>query len=69
MRNDGGNTGYMGCYPPVGDPAHRYIFTVYALDTDTLDIAADVTTSMAGFVINAHTLAKTSLTVYYARSE
>ena len=34
-----------------------------------LDIAADVTTSMAGFVINAHTLAKTSLTVYYARSE
>ena len=67
MRNDGGNLGYMGCYPPEGDPAHRYIFTVYALNTDKLDIAADATTSLAGFMVNAHTVAKASLTAYYAR--
>ncbi len=67
LRNDGGNLGYMGCYPPVGDPAHRYVFTVYALDTDQLDIPADATTSMAGFIINAHALARASLTAYYAR--
>ncbi|WP_037586240.1 YbhB/YbcL family Raf kinase inhibitor-like protein [Stenoxybacter acetivorans] len=67
MRNTGGALGYGGCYPPVGDPAHRYIITVYALDTDKPDIAEDATTSMAGFVINAHAIAKASLTVYYAR--
>lgn len=67
LRNDGGNLGYMGCYPPEGDPAHRYIFTVYALSTDSLDIPDDATTSMAGFIINAHTLAKAHITGYYAR--
>lgn len=67
LRNDGGNAGYMGCYPPEGDPAHRYIFTVYALDTDTLGIDAEATTSMAGFIINAHALASASLTAHYAR--
>lgn len=32
-RNTRGSTGYYGPKPPVGDPAHRYYFQVYALDT------------------------------------
>lgn len=67
MRNDRSEVGYMGCYPPVGDPAHRYIFTVYALDTDDLAIPANASTSQAGALIHEHTLAKAQLTVYYAR--
>ena len=49
----------MGCMPPVGE-RHRYIHTVYALDTDQIDLPVDATTSMAGFMINAHCLAKAS---------
>ncbi|MFV2030470.1 YbhB/YbcL family Raf kinase inhibitor-like protein [Neisseria sp. S1] len=67
LRNDGGNPGYMGCYPPVGDPAHRYIFTVYALNVEHLDLPEDATTSLAGFMVNAHTIGKASLSARYAR--
>lgn len=67
LRNDGGTLGYMGCYPPAGDPAHRYVFTVYALNTNVLPVALDATTSKTGFAVNAHALAKAQLTVYYAR--
>lgn len=59
MRHDGGGVGYMGCMPPEGE-RHRYVHTVYALDTDHIDLAADATTSMAGFLINAHSLGKAS---------
>ena len=32
-KNTRGSMGYMGPRPPVGDPAHRYYFQVFALDT------------------------------------
>lgn len=68
LLHDGGSRGYYGCLPPVGDPAHRYIFTIYALDC-VLDLNPDTTrTSKAGFMVNAHALAKASLTGFYARS-
>lgn len=67
MKNDNSIVGYGGFYPPIGDPAHQYHFTLYALDTEYLDLPDDITTSKAGFMINMHTLAKASLTVYYGR--
>ena len=30
--NSYGKYGYCGPLPPVGDPAHRYVFTLYALN-------------------------------------
>lgn len=67
MRHDGGGLGYMGCYPPEGDPAHRYVFTVYALDTDDISLPAEATTSMAAFVVLSHAIGQASITAYYAR--
>ena len=32
-KNTRGSVGYTGPRPPVGDPAHRYFFQVFALDT------------------------------------
>jgi len=37
-RTDFGNAGYGGPCPPVGDAPHRYVFTVYALNVDRLDV-------------------------------
>lgn len=42
--NDYGMRGYGGPCPPPGDGAHRYIFTVYALDVDSLDANGAATT-------------------------
>src|SRR6185436_7792074 len=59
-RTDFGTAAFGGACPPQGDKPHRYIFTVYALKTDKLDISADATGALAGFMINANSLAKAS---------
>ncbi len=66
-RTDFGTVGYGGACPPQGDKAHRYIFSVYALDIERLELDADATAAMVGFFIGQHTMAKTQLTVEYSR--
>jgi Raf kinase inhibitor-like YbhB/YbcL family protein len=65
-RNDYGVQGYGGPCPPPGAP-HRYIVTVYALSAEKLDIPADASPAMVGFMLGTHTLAKASLTAPYSR--
>lgn len=57
--------GYMGMGPPPGHKAHRYIFTLYALDTDALGLSPEA--SYADFVnaIKGKILATASLTAYF----
>ncbi len=64
---DFGKIGYGGACPPEGDRPHRYIFTVYALDTSSLGLNKDSSPALVGFAINKHTLAKASLIAYYGR--
>lgn len=66
-RNDYGAGGFGGACPPAGDKPHRYIFTVYALKVEALPLDVDATPAMAGFNINANTLAKASITATYGR--
>lgn len=63
-RTDFGHPGYGGAAPPAGE-THRYIFTVYALKTDTLDVGADTSAAMIGFLVHDNLLAKATLTVRY----
>lgn len=67
VRTDFGQAGFGGACPPVGDKPHRYIFTLYALKTDKLDLPPDASAALAGFMIHANTLAKTSFTAKYGR--
>ena len=66
-RTDFGSHGFGGACPPVGDKPHRYIFTVYALKTDKLDVPADASAALIGYMIHATTLAKATLKAKYAR--
>ncbi len=66
-RTDFGAPGFGGACPPPGDKPHRYIFTVHALKTDKLDIPADGTAALVGFMINANRLGSASFTAKYGR--
>lgn len=69
VRIDYGVAGWGGVCPPQGDKPHRYIFTVHALKTDKLEIPADATAALAGYLINANALAKASFTAKYGRAK
>ncbi len=64
---DFGQAGYGGACPPAGDRPHRYIFTVYALDTARLGLDARTPPAMVGFMLNRHAIARASLIAYYGR--
>ncbi len=64
---DFGKPGYGGACPPEGDKPHRYVFTLYALDTDALPVDGSAPAAMAGFFIHQHEIAHARLTVNYSR--
>ena len=66
-NTDFGSPGYGGPCPPTGDKPHHYIFTLYALDVDKLDVPASATAAYVGFNLNGHALGKTTLTALYSR--
>ena len=59
--------GYDGPWPPFNDERlHRYRFTVYALDVDTLGLPPRTTGAEALAAISGHVLDQASITVTYA---
>jgi hypothetical protein len=66
-RTDFGTSGFGGACPPPGDKPHRYIFTVYALKIDKIDVPAGAPAAMIGYMLNANQLGKSSLTAHYGR--
>ncbi|MCT7614016.1 YbhB/YbcL family Raf kinase inhibitor-like protein [Aliarcobacter butzleri] len=64
---DYGKTGFGGACPPVGDKAHRYIFTVHALDIETLGLDKNTNAATVGYYINSHSIVKASIISYYNR--
>ncbi len=63
--NDFGEHAYGGACPPPGDKPHHYVFTVYALKTDKLDVPANASAALIGFMVHANQLGKTQLTARY----
>lgn len=66
-RTDFGATGYGGPCPPEGASAHRYVFSVHALDVETLGVPPDASPALVGFMLGSHTLARATLTARYGR--
>ncbi len=66
-RTDFGAPGFGGACPPQGAKPHRYIFTVFALKTDKIDVPADASAALIGFMLNANKLATASFTAKYGR--
>jgi len=58
VRNDYGTKDFGGAAPPAGDPPHRYVFAVHALDTAALDVDPDVSPAVVGFNLRFHTIAR-----------
>ena len=64
-RTDFGESGFGGAAPPPGHGPHRYIFTVFAVDTDRLDVTPEDSGAKYGFNLHFHPLAKASITATY----
>jgi Raf kinase inhibitor-like YbhB/YbcL family protein len=60
-RTDFGVPGYGGPCPPQGDPPHHYHFTIFAVDTPTLEGDENTSAAVVGFMLHFHTLAKGEL--------
>jgi len=67
VKSDFGSAAWGGACPPPGDKPHRYVFTVYALKTDKLDIPADASAALAGYMVNANKIGQASFTAKYGR--
>ena len=60
-----GTKDFGGAAPPKGDPPHRYVFVVHALNTDALPINCDVSPAVAGFNPTFATIARAMIVPVY----
>jgi Raf kinase inhibitor-like YbhB/YbcL family protein len=67
VATDFGTPGWGGPCPSVGDRPHRYVFTLYALKVDRLEVPANATASLTGFMVNANAIGRASFTALYGR--
>lgn len=64
-QNSTRRTGYTGPCPPSG--THRYFFTLYALDMESLGLSEGASRADVEKALSAHILAKTQLMGRYSR--
>jgi Raf kinase inhibitor-like YbhB/YbcL family protein len=62
VKNEVGAESYFGAAPPAGHGQHRYVFTVSALDVESLDLQPGSTPAVLGFTLRDHLLARGQLT-------
>lgn len=66
--NDYGYIGYGGPYPPPG-PAHHYVFTVYALPTERLDVPDEASSAVVRMTLLAAAIDSASFTALFAHPD
>ncbi len=66
-RNSFGHSGYGGPCPPPADAAHRYRFTLLALDVPSLALPPDATREEVEATIGTHVLSTARIVGKYKR--
>lgn len=67
IRNDFSTFSFGGPCPPAGDKKHRYVFTLYALSVEKIDLKEDSSPAIASFMINQYVLSKSVIEAIYQR--
>jgi len=66
-RADFGAPGYGGPCPPAGDHPHRYLFSVFAVKAERLDVNPDSSGAVVGFNLHFNMMAKAAIMGLYKR--
>jgi Raf kinase inhibitor-like YbhB/YbcL family protein len=66
-KNDFGKTGYGGPCPPRGHGAHRYFFTLSALDIASLGLPAGASRQQVDAKMRGHVIASARVMGKYER--
>ena len=67
LKNSFGFVGYGGPQPPPGTGDHPYVFTIYALKVEKLDLPEDTDLKTFLKAIEPYVLAKAQITGYFGR--
>jgi hypothetical protein len=67
IKNDFRTLGYGGSCPPTSDEPHGYVYTLYALKVDKLDVAANSPPAALLATIEANSLGKATLGYHFGR--
>ncbi|WP_291619113.1 YbhB/YbcL family Raf kinase inhibitor-like protein [Colwellia sp.] len=67
IQNDYGSRGFGGACPPAGHGVHHYRFTIHALSVERLELPLDASGALAGYMINANTIATSTIESLYKR--
>ncbi len=66
IENDFEITHYRGPCPPKGDRPHRYVFTIYALNTDQIHLGPHAERTSVETLLTNNSIGKASFTVRYS---
>ena len=67
ISNDYGGKGFGGACPPAGHGVHHYRFTVHALSVENFELPEGASGALAGYMINANTIATSTIEALYKR--
>jgi len=67
VRTDFSGPGYGGPCSPEGDHPHRYLFTLFAVGVEKLNVTADTSPAIVGFQLHFNTLAQATLMGLFKR--
>jgi len=67
LKNSFGDIGYGGPQPPKGTGDHPYVFTLYALKVEKLDLGANTSLSTFKKALEGKTLGSAAITGKYGR--
>ena len=67
LKNSFGDVGYGGPQPPKGTGDHPYVFTLYALNVDKLDLGTNTTLSTFQKALEGKVIESVSITGKYGR--